>query len=171
MGKFLAPAIAAVLIAGYFLAMLIYSEKKHKRSYDERQVLARGKAYKAATFTAITYLVICAFLGAWEVHWAETGVQMMLGLFLVIFVFAFVSVIKDAYLRINASSVLYIIITFFGAAIYAVRGVQEISENEKLVENGMLSGTALFFIYAFMFFAIAVTMLVKKIMNKRGEEA
>lgn len=170
MEKFLIPILLTILLVGGIIALFIYTEKKSKNEYDERQILARGKAYKAASTTAIIYFFVCSFHSEWGFYWIKPSAQMLLGLMLTLFVFAFVAIINDAYVTIKNSGILYLVFTLLGTALYTFRGFLEIYEGEKLIENGMLTMLSIIFIYAFLFLVIAVTLIIKMIINKRAEK-
>ena len=73
---FIAVVIVTLIIAN------IKRKKNTYTEYDERQVLARGKAYKSAFFVLIGYIIACALVNVLEINWAELSVQMFIGLFL-----------------------------------------------------------------------------------------
>jgi hypothetical protein len=73
---FIAVVIVTLIIAN------IKRKKNTYTEYDERQILARGKAYKSAFFVLIGYIIACALVNVLEINWAELSVQMFIGLFL-----------------------------------------------------------------------------------------
>ena len=87
-------------IAVVIVTLIIANIKKKKNSYteyDERQILARGMAYKSAFFVLIGYIIACALVNVLEINWAELSGQMFIGLFLSTAVFVGVSIFNDAY--------------------------------------------------------------------------
>ena len=66
---------------------------------DERQILARGTAYKVGFYTMLTWNVLCYVLHSMNVLKGEwLGDVCFLGIFIGIMVYAIVCIIKDAYL-------------------------------------------------------------------------
>ena len=92
---FIAVVIVTLIIAN------IKRKKNTYTEYDERQVLARGKAYKSAFFVLIGYIIVCALVNVLEINWAELSVQMFIGLFFSTAVFVGISIFNDAYFTSN----------------------------------------------------------------------
>ena len=72
-----------------------------RAKYDERQLLARGKAYRAGFFTVLIYELLYAFGDLMELRWTVPFTGVMIGLFLGIAVFGVVAICQDAYLSLN----------------------------------------------------------------------
>ncbi len=66
---------------------------------DERQILARGSAYKIGFYTMLTWNVLCYVLHSMDFLKGKwLGDVCFLGLFIGVMVYAIVCIIKDAYL-------------------------------------------------------------------------
>lgn len=169
MEKLLLPLLVVVVI-GVFVALWVFVKKRSGADYDERQITARNRAYKTAFFSAMLYMIVCGLLAQNEVYWAKFFVQMFLGVILTIAVFALSAIRNDALLTVNNGGIYSIVLCFFVAVMDIVSAVKEIIGGKKIIEAGMLTDLAIPFVVAFSFLAVAVALVVKKIMNKRSEE-
>lgn len=138
-----------------------------RAKYDERQQLARGKAFQAGFITVLIYELLYAvgdLLGLrWTVHF--TGV--MIGIFLGIAVFGVVAICKDAYLSLNDTSggmVLWAIIILSNGVCVA----DQIAHRE-LVQNGLLTANWLNALCGGLFVVILVAQLLHSARARREE--
>ena len=68
---------------------LLLRRRARNREIDERQRLARGKAYQAAFWTFVIYSLFSAFMNdVAEIQWADSTTGTFMGLYLAIAVFA-----------------------------------------------------------------------------------
>ena len=89
------PLIIAAVVVLFIVVARLYRNKK--ANYDERQLLARNAAYKGSFFFLLIYCFACGMLRLFDVKWADTAVQMFLGIFLSFVLFIAICMIKDAY--------------------------------------------------------------------------
>lgn len=109
----LAAGIVIGIMAVAFIAWLakkaggkfgVFSRKKEE-SYDERQSLARGQAYKVGFFTLIIYVMIAAVLDEiFDIHILMSLSGMWIGVCLSIAIFAIICILKDAYMSLQANA-------------------------------------------------------------------
>ncbi|MDD6069563.1 MAG: hypothetical protein PUC12_01945 [Clostridiales bacterium] len=79
--------------------------KDKEKAYDERQLLARGQAYKVGFFTLMIYVVLAAFLDEiWDIHILMSLGGMWIGVCLSIAVFAVICILKDAYMSLQENA-------------------------------------------------------------------
>ncbi|MDD2978984.1 MAG: hypothetical protein PHN80_03330 [Hespellia sp.] len=91
-------------IAIYFITRKFFS-KTTPSPCDERQLLARGNAYKCAFLVLLGYLVLCIITqNGFQQLFFSTHVLLVLGICLGFFAFASVSILQDAYLPPKADS-------------------------------------------------------------------
>lgn len=69
--------------------------------YDERQKLARGRAFRAGFITVICYEMLYGFADLMGLRWCVNFTGILIGLFLGLAVFAVTAIVQDAYLAIN----------------------------------------------------------------------
>lgn len=96
---FLASAFLIFFLIAFCAIMLIRSGRIN---YDERQILARGKAYKFGFVAMILYFV-ASELGCIisKVEWASHETNLSIGICFSVVTFAIVCIIKDAYMGFN----------------------------------------------------------------------
>lgn len=173
--------MACGLLAGLgFVALMMwiirkaggrFGGKNKENSFDERQLLARGQAYKYAFFTMAGYMVFVGLL-------KELANQSLLmsfaglwiGVCLSIAVFAVVCILKDAYMNLyeNAKGV----IMMFSAVglINLVVGMRIFVDGKSIVENGTLSVDMINMITGFLFVVILIVFIGRVIYNNRQLE-
>ena len=158
------------IAAGLFVLALLFKKKVLDMHFDERQELARGKAFQYGFFTLLVttyaYGVSDMVLGRWcDVL---TGVTICLAVSLC--VFAVTCILKDAYLSLREKprtvmtmfALLAAINLGFGA-MYAVSG--------DLVEDGVLTFRAVNPIIGVLVLVILVVYIVNHLLCSREEEA
>lgn len=147
--SYLLGVICGVAVGLVFVALMVWITRKlggkidldyKKDAYDERQLLARGVAYKYAFFTMMIGMVIIALLE--EI--AGVGIFMsMAGVWLIVCislaVFATICIMKDAYMSLY-ENVKGVVIMFLAVAILNIAiGIGNIVDGVPLLENGVLS--------------------------------
>lgn len=152
------------------VTLIIANIKKKKNTYteyDERQVLARGKAYKSAFFVLIGYIIACALVNVLEINWAELSVQMFIGLFLSTAVFVGVSIFNDAYFTSNKSrkSLLGPLAFVVGAECFGID-----FGNKTFVTNGIANLDIIPIITMIWAISIFVMVVIKTIIDKKAVE-
>lgn len=146
--------------------------KVKKDSYDERQLLARGRAYKYAFFTLIFYVAVVSIIKEFHgIKWFMSFAGMWIGVCLSVTVFAVICIAEDAYMSLyeNAKGV---VITFslialinFGAAVPTLMGTH------SLLEDGSLSADCMNLVVGITFLVILAVFCGKMIYNKKhGDE-
>lgn len=79
--------------------------KDKEKTFDERQFLARGQAYKVGFFTLIFYVVIAAILDEiFDIHILMSLSGMWIGVCLSIAIFAIICILKDAYISLQENA-------------------------------------------------------------------
>lgn len=186
--SFFAALLLVVMIAIAVLAvcaMLAWVEKKKTpKQFDERQQIARGKAYKWACVTGLCYFIAIALLDLV----LPSGVQadlfllIMIGITLAVFVCECYCCFHDAYLPLSKSPKANIIMLYALAAMYLLQAVNQVSrlrvsfteEGLKVVDFGevMLNATGDssvvwgFLMVAVMSATIATVELVRYLRSK-----
>ncbi len=157
-------------IAVVIVTLIIANIKKKKNTYteyDERQVLARGKAYKSAFLVLVGYIIVCALVNVLEINWAELSVQMFIGLFLSTAVFVGVSIFNDAYFTSNKSrkSLLGPLAFVVGAECFGID-----FGNKTFVTNGIANLDIIPIIVMIWAISIFVMVVIKTIIDKKAVE-
>lgn len=142
--------------------------KNCKESYDERQMIARGQAYKIAFFTLMFYMCIVSFISEFSGNpllMSFTGIW--IGVCLSISVFAISCIIKDAYMSLyeNAKGIIMM---------FLVVGISNIGigilnlEKHPIIENDALSIHCINLIVGIMFLIILVVFCGKLLYDTRN---
>lgn len=151
------------------IIMIIYNCKNIKSEYDERQIIARGKAFQVAFFTLMVSLLLDGFIRTiLEYDWSDyfTGVAICIGI--AIGVFVTVSIYKDAYVQLEKNIFNMAIIMLLIGVLNISIGVLNIIEY-GFVLNGQITASFLNLFYGVEFVIIGILCLVKNHMNKKEE--
>ncbi|MDE6759322.1 MAG: hypothetical protein K2J90_01440 [Lachnospiraceae bacterium] len=139
-----------------------------KDSYDERQQLARGKAYKYAFFTLIFYMTVVSLISEFNrISWFMSFCGIWIGVCLSIMVFAVICILEDAYMSLyeNAKGIIMIfsIVAIMNLAVI----VRVIVERRPILENGAISLDYMNLVVGVMICVILAVFCGKVIYNKR----
>ncbi|NCB51708.1 MAG: hypothetical protein EOM54_07505 [Clostridia bacterium] len=159
---------ALVGLALIFAIGLIFKKKRGPCKYDERQMLARGKAYSAAFWTLVAYSILNGmYYGATGGMWADMMTTPFLGVFLAILVYAMICIINDAYMPLKEKPGFYFVL--FGVILAAdlLIAVWNYLDGTEFVTDGMLNYHCLNPAIVIIFAAIIVTLAVKVISAKK----
>lgn len=118
-----ASGIAVGLII-VILYRLFVVKKKCANEYDERQIIARGKAYKASFFTMLIGSTLVALFGSYIKTVIGIPTQIVCVLAIGIMVYAIYSIVKDAYIGLNESAVRFMIIGFLLGIVNIIGGIR-----------------------------------------------
>ncbi|MCI2113150.1 hypothetical protein [Ruminococcus sp.] len=156
------------------IAIVLRCKNNHVTEYDERQLIARNTAYKYSFFTLVFYCILCGMLDIAEIKWAETVIQMFLGMFLSVAVFVVICIFKDAYFGIEKGknnirtflllSVIITVIQLFNF-IYTV-----FIEKEPIITDGMLNSDVTPLLCAVAFLIMIIATVIKIVISKKERE-
>ncbi len=162
-----AVGIMMVAVISAIIAKLARKKCAGKGEYDERQQIARGKAYTMAYATLLIYLTAWMILHTLEIPFFATSLSVFAGALLSIAVFVGCSIFSDAYFKASESPKTWIGIICAAGVINIGIGVwhliREATVQEKLYENFNL----------FVGLLLVVTLIfivVKRAMDRRAEE-
>ena len=141
--EYLAGLIIGILVAVLVLWLIARkSKRKSPAQYDERQQIARGKAYSVGFFTILIYCLLYAIVSAFGVRWCQDAVAMFIGCFAGITAFVVSAIKHDAYFGINEDvktmmrlGTVIVIFCFLGGFIQLFEG--------EMVEDGLLNGNVM----------------------------
>lgn len=142
-----------------------------KGSYDERQMLARGQAYKTAFFTLMFYLIIISLISElFEMTLFMSFMGIWIGICFSIMVFAIICIIKDAYMSLYENAKGIIILFSVVALLNIIIGVRNIIEKCPMIEDGAISVDCMNLVVGAMFCIIVVVFGGKLIYDKKHVE-
>ena len=93
----------AGLAAVALVRLLAGRKRRQAQNYDERQMAARGVAYRLAYTTLVGALMADVLVQSLYGPWTERGVDLILGIFLSVLVFILACVRHDAYFSLGRS--------------------------------------------------------------------
>lgn len=167
--------IVGILFVVLFYTLFAIAAKRRGKcanvQFDERQVVARGKAYRYAFFTVLFYLL------AWGLFELATGARLwdtytgcFLGVFLSITVFAVVAILNDAYFAVNERPATYLGIFALVTVLNLGTGIWNLGTGESpVIENGMLTYHSINLLVGGMFFIILIVAAIRVWQGKRED--
>lgn len=172
--------VAGILAGLAFVVFLAWIIKKmggkvrcgcQKGSYDERQMLARGQAYKTAFSTLMLYLIITSLISEiFEMPLFISFMGIWIGICFSIMVFAIICIIKDAYMSLYENAKGIIMLFSAVALLNIIIGVRNIFENGSMIEDGAISVECMNLVVGVMFCIIVVVFGGKLIYDKKHVE-
>lgn len=159
--------ILMVAVISVIVAKIAKKNGAGKGKYDERQQVARGKAYTAAYATLLIYLTVWMILRTLEIPFFMQSLSVFAGALLSIAVFVGYSIFHDAYFKASESPKRWLIIICAAGVMNLGIGVwhliRETSVQEKFYENyNLFVGLLLVVTLAFI--------LIKRAIDRRAEE-
>lgn len=142
-----------------------------RERYDERQELERGRGFKYAFFTMLVYLLVMVYIDAAGLSLAaDTSLLYCCGILLGILVYMVYCVWHESYFALNQNmrSVM-IALGLIGLSNFLI-GLINLLDG-TLVENGKLTFRITNLLCSFLFFALFLTMLLKKIVSSKSNSA
>ena len=168
------PALLAILLAVCVSIILLVAftrgKKTLRQEYDERQELARGRAFRYAFYSMLIFIggVLC-FDWTGLIPGQNQMIFYASGLFFGILVYAVYCVWNDCYFALNQrTNIMIVFFTFIGLfnLAIAVTGIIR----GTMIQNGRFSEQFLNLECAFLFLALMVTLVIKKIHDRRLTE-
>lgn len=168
--------IYLVVLIGFMIVVLAKKKvndtaQKNGMEYDERQIRARGEAYKYGYFTALLYfsatVVINELLGK---QWCDYSVSVFLGVGLSILVFVCVCIWKDAYVSFRSSSKqAYFIVVVVGLLNLFI-GIQDLFEHGITIVNNQVQNLSSNLLVGVLFTIVILVAGLKYMLDKREQE-
>ena len=152
----------AVVLIPVAIGVLIY-KLRHKNSgkYDERQELARGKAFKYAFFVQLGYNGLTMVLDQVITPWADRSMEVFVGVVLSAFVYAAICIRKDAYISFQERPQMYVIMFSVIGGVNLLITFMNFAMGNTFIENGLLTFRAANLICALLLLLLAIVLGVK----------
>ena len=169
------PAIFLILLSVCISMIILISFSRGKKTlrqeYDERQELARGRAFRYAFFSTLIFIggVLC-FDWSGLIPGQNQMIFYASGLLFGILVYAAYSIWNDCYFALNQkTNVMIVFITIIGLfnLAMAVSGIIR----GTMVRNGQISAQFLNLEVSVLFLGVMITMVLKKLHDRRLEES
>lgn len=139
------------------------------RQYDERQLVLRGKAFRAGFFTLLISLCVVAILDVMEVRWCEAPLDKFFCIFLSITVFACTATLKDAYFGLGERKKTVILLFALVAFLQFFITFSNYQEG-TLIVDGILTLKCVSPGCGIIFLVILLTVLIQHFRNARKME-
>ena len=171
------PYVAGVLVgigsAAVVIAVMAAVRKKQGRpkpEYDERQMAARGVAYRWAFLTLMLSLAVNTGVEAIWCPWAKPGVSAWMLIFLSIGVFIVACVRKDAYFAVAQDP--KVSLWLFGAVVVLqIPNIIITLRSGGFVEDGLLTWDALSPASGALFLVLTVCAIVRLRRQREDDES
>lgn len=156
--------LAGLLTVALVYVVFLLLAKRHgrcgKAQFDERQVAARGKAYRFAFFTVLFYLLAWGlFELSTEIRLWDTYTGCFLGVFLSVMVFAVVAIWNDAYFALNERPKFYIGLCALVTVLNLGIGIRNLFDGgNPIIENGILTYHSVNLVVGGMFLILLIVM-------------
>lgn len=163
-----------VITISLIIAIVLKCKNNHVTEYDERQLIARNTAYKYSFFTLVYYCILCGMLDTFEIKWAETLIQMFLGMFILVTVCVVICIFKDAYFGIkkgknNIYTFLYLTATITVVQLFSFI-FNVFIDKESIITNGMLNSNLVPLLCAVTFLIMMIATTIKIVISKKERE-
>ena len=165
---------SVVILIFLIIAIVLKCKNNHATEYDERQLIARHTAYKYSFFTLVFYCILCGMLDIADIKWAETVIQMFLGMFISVTVFVVICIFKDAYFGIKKGKNNIYTFLYFSATITVVQIFSFIFnvfiDKDPVITNGMLNSNLVPLLCAVTFLIMMIATVIKIVISKKERE-
>lgn len=152
----------------------IVKNGKAAKQYDERQIIARGKAYQVMATTGAIYMVAAALIDLLGIKWAVTALQMLIGLVICVGAFITVCIIKDAYFALSEMSrrkkLSELALVFLIGGCNLASFIINVLDGETMIDENGLQMDSIHLIIAVLFLYFSAVLIVKMIADKRTAE-
>lgn len=155
------------------ISAIAFSAKKGKMNseFDERQELARGKAFRAAYFTLLGYLVISEIISSsLNREWCNGITNLGFGVSISLTVFAMVCIIKDAYIGFNQKTIRNIVIQITIGVFNMFFGICSLIENHEYVTDDTITSIPLNLPMGVLLIVVAITLFIKTLHDRSEAE-
>lgn len=168
-------AVLFGVLIGVYLLILIFSLSTKgpelKEQYDERQELERGRGFKYAFFTMLICFQIMFIMDIAGIPLAaDASVLYCCGVLLGVLVCMVYCIWHESYFALNQNMLSNMIALGLIGLTNFVIGLSHMIAG-TLVENGRLTFRVLNLLCSFLFFALFLTMLLKKIVSSKDDPA
>lgn len=144
------------------------TEKANEGKYDERQLIARGKAGLHAYLALSAYLLASYVAGA-DGAWAEPSAEAAIGLYVGLGVFIVECIRCDAYFTVDQNAKSYAIVCAVCALAFGLLAIRRLRAGEMLAD-GLVTIKALTLVVAVWGLAISAAIVLRLWRAKREDE-
>ena len=162
--------LAAGIVAGLIFVAFLFRKKVLDCHFDERQELARGKAFQYGFFTLLISTYVYGTSDVVFGRWCDALAGVTICLAISLCVFAVTCILKDAYLSLREKPrvvmTMFALLTLINLGFGVMYGV-----SGGLVENGVLTFRAVNPIIGLATLVILIVYIINHLLRSREEEA
>lgn len=162
--------LAAGIVAGLIFVAFLFRKKVLDCHFDERQELARGKAFQYGFFTLLISTYVYGTSDVVFGHWCDALAGVTICLAVSLCVFAVTCILKDAYLSLREKPrvvmTMFALLTLINLGFGVMYGV-----SGDLVEDGVLTFRAVNPIIGTATLVILIVYIINHLLRSREEEA
>ena len=162
--------LAAGIVAGLIFVAFLFRKKVLDCHFDERQELARGKAFQYGFFTLLISTYVYGTSDVVFGRWCDALAGVTICLAISLCVFAVTCILKDAYLSLREKPrvvmTMFALLTLINLGFGVMYGV-----SGDLVEDGVLTFRAVNPIIGFATLVILIVYIINHLLRSREEEA
>ena len=163
--------VTGILVVAIVCTVMAKMAKKKgcagKGEYDERQQIARGKAFTWAYATLLVYLAVWMVFRSMDIPFFMEGVSVIIGALLSIAVFVGYSIFHDAYFKASESPRTWLIIISAISLLNMGTGVGKLFRGETIAER--LYNKMNLFVGA-LFVVVLVCVVIKRAVDRSSGE-
>ena len=130
-----------------------------KEEYDERQIIARGVAYRNGMFAMFIYNAIYAVLDLSEIVWCETFVGLSIGVMVGAAVYSITAIRRDAYLAFNKNMKSWVTLGVLIVVSNLISGIIAIADH-RIIVDGKLATSSISIMVAVLWLAVLITQII-----------
>ena len=165
----IAVGLAAGIIAGLIFVAFLFRKKVLDCHFDERQELARGKAFQYGFFTLLISAYVYAVSDMTLGRWCDVPAGVTICIAVSLCVFAVTCILKDAYLSLREKPrvvmTMFVLLSAVNLGFGLMYGL-----SGGLVEDGVLTFRAVNPIIGFATLVILVVYIANHLLRSREEE-
>lgn len=163
--------VTGILLVAIVCTVIAKMAKKKgslgKGEYDERQQIARGKAFTWAYATLLVYLAVWMVFRSMEIPFFMEGISVMIGVLLSIAVFVAGAIFQDAYFKASESPRTWLIIITAVSLLNLGIGIGRLFRGETIADR--LYNNMNLFVGA-LFVVVLICVVIKRAIDRRAED-
>ena len=163
--------VTGILLVAIVCTVIAKMAKKKgslgKGEYDERQQIARGKAFTWAYATLLVYLAVWMVFRSMEIPFFMEGISVMIGALLSIAVFVAGAIFQDAYFKASESPRTWLVIITAVSLLNLGIGIGRLFRGETIADR--LYNNMNLFVGA-LFVVVLICVVIKRAIDRRAED-
>lgn len=168
------PAIP-FLIGGIvaFIVILVINARKHNNcTFDERQLVGRGDAFKGGFFSLLIYVTTSELTTIlMDKEWITPDCNLALALSISAMTFAIICIVKDAYIGLEQNAKSTIITSSIISICNTVIGILHMSDNKFVITSKGRLDLDVNFTVGLALLIVTIVLILHTRLNRKSEDA